>query len=146
MATSTHAPGQLSDIGADTPLARLEAGIAEARRQARAKQRPVVVSVVERLRGVDPLAVIASVAHARDGDAIGDSNAMYWSRPAERFAIAGIGAAATLAARGPDRFDQIERAWAEVVTHGGRQAASRQTECRSMVWRRPQPVQPARTR
>ena len=115
MATSTHALGHLSDIGAESPLARLDARIVEAGKQARAKQRPVVVSVVERLRGVDPLAVIASFARARNGEVVGDSNAMYWSRPAERFAIAGIGAAATLTARGPDRFDQIERAWAELV-------------------------------
>jgi isochorismate synthase len=115
MATSTHAPGHLSDIGADSPLGRLDARIAEAARRARARQRPVIVSVVERLRGVDPLAVIASFARAGDRDVGGDSSAMYWARPADRFAMAGIGTAATLTARGPDRFRQIERAWTELA-------------------------------
>jgi len=114
MATTTHASGQVSGSAADAGIARLAACAAEAVGRARETGRPVVVSVVERLGAVDPLSVIAAFARsgARDASgALGEAECMYWARPTDRFAIAGMGAAATLTAHGSDRFRKIEHQW-----------------------------------
>jgi len=113
MATTTSDSGRVSNPGPDA-LARLAARAAEAAGSARGRGRPVVVSVVERLGAVDPLAIIAQVTGAGVGNGrtvLGEPDGMYWSRPSDRFAIAGIGAVATLTARGADRFREIDRAW-----------------------------------
>jgi isochorismate synthase len=61
----------------------------------------------------DALAAIGSFASS--DTAPGADGCMYWARPSDRFAIAGIGAAAVLTAEGGDRFSEIERAWVALV-------------------------------
>ena len=72
--------------------------------RARATGAPILASAVLRVDEVDPLDVAtAEAAHAYDR--------MYWSRPSEHFAMAGIGAAMTFAASGADRFTVTDHAW-----------------------------------
>ena len=72
--------------------------------RARATGAPILASAVLRVDEVDPLDVAtAEAAHAYDR--------MYWSRPSEHFAMAGIGAAMTFAASGADRFAVTDHAW-----------------------------------
>jgi isochorismate synthase len=76
------------------------------------------VSFVERLSpDVDPLTVIAACVRpdAENATAPGGADCMYWARPSDRFAVAGIGAATTLVATGTDRFREIEREWADLI-------------------------------
>jgi len=71
---------------------------------ARATGAPVLACAVLRVDEVDPLDVATGeAAHAYDR--------MYWSRPSEHFAMAGIGAAMTFAASGADRFAVTDHAW-----------------------------------
>ena len=94
---------------------------ASARKRAVAENRPVLVSFTERAPDLDPIAVLESVernrdqlngttSHWRDG-------MMYWSRPDEGFTLAGVGAAATLTAEGPDRFSAIDEQWSQLLAN-----------------------------
>lgn len=88
-------------------LDRLTALFPEALAQARATGRAVLVSVAERVTELDPLDVLEALydhrASLRD--------CMYWSRPDDGFALAGLGAALTLAPAGATRFATADRAW-----------------------------------
>ena len=90
--------------------ARLAPLVHAAAARARATGAPVLASAVLRIDAVDPLDVVTSTA-ARACDR------MYWSRPSERFAMAGIDAAATLAASGADRFAVTDHAWRALLDH-----------------------------
>jgi isochorismate synthase len=102
----------------DDGMERLAARLGEASARARSGRRTVLLSVVERLASANPVGLIAA---CDDDDLraalapIGADDRMYWARPNEQFAIAGLGAATTLTARGPDRFAEIERAWNALV-------------------------------
>lgn len=72
--------------------------------RARATGAPVLACAVLRVDEVDPLDV-ATAEGARAYDR------MYWSRPSEHFAMAGIGAAMTFAGSGADRFAATDHAW-----------------------------------
>lgn len=81
-----------------------------ARRRARRLGRPVLVSVTTELKPRDPLALFArglGVTH----------NRLFWSRPADGLAVAGLGAAWSFAATGPERFALAAHAWRELVEH-----------------------------
>lgn len=83
---------------------RLTPLLAPAAARARTTGAPVLACAVLRVDEIDPLDVATmDVARAYDR--------MYWSRPSERFAMAGIGAALTFAASGADRFAVTDRAW-----------------------------------
>jgi isochorismate synthase len=103
------------------PIDRLSSLLGQASAKARSNRRPVLVSVIERVAAVDPLAALAAAAR----DARHDRNAavaelctprMYWTRPADRFALAGLGAAVTLAPEGADRFATIDREWSTLMS------------------------------
>lgn len=79
--------------------------IAEARARSLASRARVLVSVVERIPMIDPLAALVAPA-AR---ALGAR--MYWARPIDRFALAGFGAVVTLAGSGPERFSHVDEEW-----------------------------------
>lgn len=88
---------------------RLADLLAEARARARRTRRRVLVSVVEAVESVDPLHAVAGIGDLarRWGHDRG-----YWTRPADRFALAGVGAALAFAPHGPGAFAQIDRDWA----------------------------------
>ena len=85
---------------------RLPALVSDAREHARSGGRPVLVSIAERVSAVDPLDAIESLASA-----FGDSDRMYWSRPADDFALAGFGAVVTFQEEGSERFASIDAQW-----------------------------------
>ncbi|PDV99628.1 isochorismate synthase [Candidatus Viridilinea mediisalina] len=90
--------------------ARMEVLAEQARRRARRLGRSVLVSVTTELKPRDPLALFArgvGVTH----------NRLFWSRPADGLAVAGLGAAWSFAASGPERFALAAQAWRELVAH-----------------------------
>jgi isochorismate synthase len=95
---------------------RLAELLDRASEQARASQRPVLVSTVEPAPAVDPLEALAHASS--NGGALAEQAAagrMYWTRPAEGFALAGLGSVAELASAGSLRFETLDREWAALV-------------------------------
>src|SRR5258708_1961437 len=91
---------------------------ASARALAIAEKRPVLVSFTERAPALDSLAILESIEHSTGfNEFIEHTSAglMYWTRPDEGFALAGIGTAATLSAEGADRFASIDRQWSDLI-------------------------------
>ncbi len=88
---------------------RLAAQVLRARAQARATGRGVLVSVTEQVAVIDPFDALEALANAPELPA---SDRMYWTRPADAFAIAGAGSAATLEPAGAGRFALVDREWA----------------------------------
>lgn len=89
-------------------LPRMEEQAEVARRRSRRLGRPVLVSVTAEVRPRDPLALFArglGVTH----------NRLFWSRPADGLAVAGLGAAWSFAADGPERFAAAAAAWRELI-------------------------------
>jgi isochorismate synthase len=89
---------------------RMEELAEVARRRAGRLGRPVLVSVTTELRPRDPLALFArgvGVTH----------NRLFWSRPADGLAVAGLGAAWSCAADGPTRFARAAAAWRDLIAH-----------------------------
>ena len=81
--------------------------------------RAVLVSVVVEAPSVDPLdALDAVLGQAETEPAIAAelvAGRMYWARPVDAFAVAAVGAVATLAPAGDDRFAAVDRAWAALL-------------------------------
>ena len=93
----------------------------EARARSRHEPRPSLLSVVEKIADMDPLEALARVESLSATDprvAAFSATRMYWTRPTDDFAIAGIGAAATLAPDGADRFATVDRDWTALITSG----------------------------
>lgn len=91
---------------------------ASARTQAIAENRPVLVSFTERAPDLDPLTVLALAERGLALNGLPEhatAGMMYWTHPDDGFALAGLGAVATLTAEGPDRFSSIDRSWAELI-------------------------------
>jgi isochorismate synthase len=89
-------------------LPRMEEQAELARRRSRRLGRPVLVSVTAELRPRDPLALFArglGVTH----------NRLFWSLPSSNLAVAGLGAAWSFAATGPERFAAAAAAWRELI-------------------------------
>ena len=100
-------------------LDRLAARIADAGARARAIGRPVLVSVVAAAPSTDPLDALAAVADGAASDAafaaLLAAGRVYWTRPTDAFALAGVGAAATLTPVGAERFADADRAWTALL-------------------------------
>jgi isochorismate synthase len=96
----------------------LDSLVARASAEARVKHRQVLVSTVERVRSIDPLeAIVAAGEAARSDPALAgliDARS-YWTRPADGFALAGLGSAITFAPKGVDRFAAIDRGWRDLL-------------------------------
>ncbi|MEO7041897.1 MAG: isochorismate synthase [Gemmatimonadaceae bacterium] len=92
--------------------------VARASASARAKRHRVLVSAVERVPSIDPLEAIVAAQEAATRDpalgALIDIRS-YWTRPADGFALAGLGSAVTFAPDGSDRFTMIDRGWKELL-------------------------------
>jgi isochorismate synthase len=105
----------MSDAPSPDFPSRLDALVASAHTRARESRQPVLVSVVERRDGLDPLGTLAVAERSAPGDpAIArqlEAGRMFWAHPASGQAMAGLGAAVTLAPSGPDRFSIADAAW-----------------------------------
>lgn len=81
----------------------------------------VLVSLVERINAVDPLAVLHALQRAASSDRglrqLAARGCAYWARPSEGFAIAAIGAAAVLSPSGPERFATLNHEWSSLLQH-----------------------------
>lgn len=87
---------------------RLSALLADGGARARATRRPVLVSIVEQVPAADPLeALSAKGSHETDR--------MYWARPVDDFALAGLGAVVLLTPCGTGRFASVDRVWAALM-------------------------------
>jgi len=95
--------------------ARLASLLAAGGARARAERRPVLVSLGERVPELDPLLALESVMRASVSDerlaAHVAAGRMFWTRVRDGFTLLGLGAVATLAPAGPDRFASVDRAW-----------------------------------
>ena len=91
--------------------------IASAR--ARANGNRVLVSLTESIDAADPLAVLERVVSRAPSSEIAreliSTGQMYWSRPGDSFAMAGVGAAATFENSGPGRFAAIDHEWKSMI-------------------------------
>ncbi len=87
--------------------------------RARADGRSVLVSMGMRLPRLDPLLAIEHVARAAESDVRLathlSAGRMYWTRGRDGFALAGIGAVATFAPEGAERFASVDRAWTALL-------------------------------
>ena len=108
----------MSATPSDRGTARLTALLEAARARADATGRSVLISIAEPAPAVDPLDALEALAHTAASDSSLAAHAaggrMYWARPSEGFALAGFGAVLSFTAAGPDRFSQIDRAWADL--------------------------------
>jgi isochorismate synthase len=79
----------------------------------------VLVSLVERINSVDPLAVLHALHRAASADGglrqLAARGSAYWARPSEGFAIAALGAAAVLSPSGPERFATLNQEWSSLL-------------------------------
>ena len=107
------APFPSFDVG------RFSGLLAAAGRRARADGRAVLVSLGMRAPRLDPLLAIERVAGAAESDVRLATHLtagrMYWTRARDGFALAGIGAVATFAPLGTDRFSSVDRAWTALL-------------------------------
>ncbi|MEO7104547.1 MAG: isochorismate synthase [Gemmatimonadaceae bacterium] len=96
----------------------LDSLVGRASAEARAKRRPILVSIVERVPSIDPLeAIVAAGESARSDPALANliDARSYWTRPADGFALAGLGSAMTFAPTGGDRFAAIDRGFKDML-------------------------------
>ena len=107
------APFPSFDVG------RFSGLLAAAGTRARADGRAVLVSMGMRVPKRDPLLAIQRVAGAAESDVLLamhlSAGRMYWTRARDGFALAGIGAVATFAPTGCDRFSAVDRAWTALL-------------------------------
>ena len=109
------APFPSFDVGRFSEL------LASAGTRARAEGRAVLVSMGMPMPRLDPLRAMERVAEAAKSDARLaahlSAGRMYWTRARDEFALAGIGAVATFAPVGMDRFSSVDRAWTALLHH-----------------------------
>ena len=92
------------ETGIDLDIHRVRSLLQAGHRRALRLNRPILVSAVVGVPSRDPLSFFergAAVAADR----------MYWSRPADEFALVGVGSAWSLVTRGSDRFAESAAAW-----------------------------------
>ena len=109
----------MTDLTLKIDRSRLDSLLATAGERARARNRPLLVTLTQPVPKVDPLAALESVSRAAgSSDELAGQVAggrMYWSCPRDGFALAGIGAVATFAPEGPDRFTSVDEDWAALL-------------------------------
>ena len=92
------------ETGIDLDVHRVQTLLEAGRERADRRDRPILVSAVLRAPSRDPLSFFergAAVATDR----------VYWSRPADGFALAGVGSACSLVTHGGERFAGSAAAW-----------------------------------
>jgi isochorismate synthase len=76
--------------------------------QARAQRGPVLVSLTERIPWQD------AVAFFERGHGLAEER-VFWEQPSAGWALAGVGAAQTFTATGPDRCARVDTAWRDLL-------------------------------
>lgn len=109
------ATGRTAGRAAPTPAPALPGpallprdALTRAGERAVAARRPVLVSQTVRLPAVEPFELFARAA-ALSGERF------YWERPDSGLAVVGVGAGHSVVAAGPDRFQEVGRAWRELL-------------------------------
>ena len=109
----------MTDFTLKIDRSRLDALLATARERARARKRPVLVTLTQRAATLDPLAALESVSLASESNDLVASlvaeGRMYWTCPRDGFALAGVGAVAAFAPEGDKRFSSVDRDWAALL-------------------------------
>lgn len=109
----------MTDLTLKIDKSRLDALLATARERARAQNRPVLVSMTQRAPRLDPLEGLESLSNAAGSNSVVAElvaeGRMYWTCPRDEFVIAGVGAVATFAPDGPDRFASVENDWTALL-------------------------------
>ena len=99
--------------------ARLESLVEAGRRSALAGSRRVLVSLSETIDPVDPLSALESFARgsgvSEQARRLLSAGQMYWERPADAFAMAGVGAVATFDHSGESRFAETDDEWMDLL-------------------------------
>jgi isochorismate synthase len=79
----------------------------------------VLVSLCERIPALDPMVALETLVRAAATDeqlaAHVAAGRMIWTRARDQFTLVGLGAVATLAPTGPDRFASVDGAWAALL-------------------------------
>jgi isochorismate synthase len=110
---------------ADPARERLASLVSAARAQARRTKRPVLVSMTEAAPALDLVTALErSAAPDYAAPERTPAERFYWERPDEGFAIAGVGAAVTLAPTGEGRFATADRAWRALLASAMTEDAS----------------------
>lgn len=109
----------MTDSSPQIDRSRLESLIASARVRASTRNRPVLVTFSERLPKIDPLPALenltrTSISNRQIAGHI-TAGRVYWACPRDGFALAGIGAVATFAPEGADRFQSVDAAWSALL-------------------------------
>ena len=94
------------ETGIDLDKHRVRSLLQAGHRRALRRDRPILVSTVVSAPSLDPLSFF-------DRGAAVAADRMYWSRPADGFALAGVGSAWSLVTRGSERFAESAAAWHE---------------------------------
>ncbi len=98
----------------------LFARLDDARDRARSAQRPVLLSAVEPIAAVDTIDVLEALTRAAAHDPLLArqlaAGRALWTRPADGFALLGVGAAATFAPHGAARFTAVDQAWTALLS------------------------------
>ena len=101
-----------------TAEASLQSLVARAGARAFSNNRPVLASRVERVRSIDPLEALESVASVSRTNPIISVQAgirSYWTRPADGFTLAGAGSAVSFAPSGSTRFAEVDAGWTQLL-------------------------------
>jgi isochorismate synthase len=91
-----------------TVPAHLAEHLATGAAQARAQRGPVLVSLTERIPWQN------AVAFFEQGRELA-AERVFWEQPSAGWALAGVGAAQTFTATGPDRFARVDAAWRDLL-------------------------------
>jgi len=98
---------------------RLDELLAAARNRASELGRPVLATLTQRIAHLDGLAALENVSRAAmENEQVAsdvDDGRMFWACPRDGFSLTGIGAVATFAPEGSDRFAKVESSWSALL-------------------------------
>lgn len=98
---------------------RLDKLLATATDRARELGRPVLAALTRRIPSTDGLAALENISRAvRENAQLASevhAGRMFWACPGDGFALTGIGAVATFAPEGQDRFARVESSWSALL-------------------------------
>jgi isochorismate synthases len=110
---------RMTDLTPKIDRSRLDKLLAAARDRAVELGRPVLMALTQRIARVDGLVALENVSRsASENEAIAseiDAGRMFWACPRDEFALTGIGAVATFAPEGVDRFARVDSSWSALL-------------------------------